>query len=145
MFLFVYTFFILCISIRSIWRVITYCRRTAYSYYSIPRMFANFKKLFHGSSTYSTQSINNFKYKVIMNKSAFIRFGIFVTAFRCLLAFTAIVKIILAMYVKNRLISPIREWLSDVIFYSIFTPLLVLSVTVVESMDYTKKNVRSFK
>lgn len=81
-----------------------------------------------------------------MNKSEFMRFGMFVMVLRCLLAFNAIIKIVLAMNVKNRLISPARELLSDIIFYSMFTSFFVLSVSVIELMDYiTEKNIQTFK
>lgn len=81
-----------------------------------------------------------------MKKSAFVRFGIFVTAFRCLMAFSGIIEIVSTMNVKSRLIGPAQELLSDVIFYSIFTSVFVLAVSVVELMDYiTEKNIRTFK
>lgn len=80
-----------------------------------------------------------------MKKLTFIRFGIFVLTFRCSMAFCAIIMILLAIDVKNRTISPIREWLSDVIVYSIFASLLVLFVSIVDIMDYTKKNLHMFK
>lgn len=80
-----------------------------------------------------------------MNKSTFVRFGIFVALLRCTMAVIVIIKTVPAIVMINRLISPIRDWMSDVALYSIFASLLVLLITVVDSTDYMEKNIDQFR
>ncbi|CAI6360438.1 unnamed protein product [Macrosiphum euphorbiae] len=80
-----------------------------------------------------------------MNKAAFVCFGTIVTVFRYLLAFVTIVQSLLVIDMKNHLISPLRDWLSNLIFYSIFASLFVISVTAISSADYAEKNIHRFK
>jgi hypothetical protein len=73
------------------------------------------------------------------------RFGFFVMIFRCSMALSAIVKIVLVMDMKNRLVGPVREWFSNLIVYSIFPPVLIILISIVDRMDYTKKNLHRFQ
>lgn len=80
-----------------------------------------------------------------MKLNTFINVGKFSFVIKCITALCAIVKSVLAIRVKNHLISPVREWLSDLIFYSVFTSLLILTASVIDVMDYTKENALRFK
>lgn len=80
-----------------------------------------------------------------MKKSAFMRFGFFVMVFRCSMALSAIVTIVLVTDMKNRLIGAVREWFSDLIIYSIFPPVLIILISIVDRIDYTKENSHRFQ
>lgn len=73
------------------------------------------------------------------------RFGLFVMVFRCSMALSAIIKIVLITDMKNRLIDPVREWFSNLIIYSIFPSVLVIFISIIDRMDYTKKNLHRFQ
>lgn len=80
-----------------------------------------------------------------MNYNSFLNFGIFTFVSKCVIALYAIAKIIIETNMVVELISPVREWLCDLIFYSVCASVLVLTVSVIDLMDYTKKNSRRFR